>query len=196
MNTRSSSRALTLWNKRNQTPEDSIIIPNASEEVVPLAILRGVKSLSLPLSSREGPINVIASNSGQVIIRLDWRNHRGLVMAYIRLPFLDKGKRLNYHSSNIHTMEIGCDLLKSTYQLFGHASFSELAMFPFFVKKLMKNLTYFLVPGAGLFKGKMEEITQWPERSWKWKTCFYQEESVYRALAKTPFRVSTHARPH
>ncbi|KAL4183004.1 hypothetical protein AMTRI_Chr11g153050 [Amborella trichopoda] len=82
-------------------------------------------------------------------------------MEQVRLPFPDQVKRLNHHSFDICTMEIGHDLLRATCQRFGYASFSELAMFPFFMKKLMKYLTDFHVPDAGLFKGKMEEIIQW-----------------------------------
>ncbi|KAL4178934.1 hypothetical protein AMTRI_Chr13g117630 [Amborella trichopoda] len=138
MTTRSSSRALILRNKKNPTPKDAIIIP--------LAIQREVERIIAPTMQgepREGLIPVIASNSGQVIHPFDWRTHGGLVMAYVRLPFPDQVKRLNGHSSDIRTMEVDRDLLRATYQLFGHASFSKLAMFPFFVKKLMTNLTDF-----------------------------------------------------
>ncbi|KAL4187351.1 hypothetical protein AMTRI_Chr09g18580 [Amborella trichopoda] len=82
-------------------------------------------------------------------------------MEPVKLPLPDQIKRLNCRSSDIHTMEMGCDLLRATYQHFGHASFSKLAMFPFFVKNLMNSLIDFNVLGASLFKGKMEVLAQW-----------------------------------
>ncbi|KAL4181316.1 hypothetical protein AMTRI_Chr12g236650 [Amborella trichopoda] len=120
----------------NRTPEDDIIIPDDSEEVVPLAIQRGIEGITAPTTQGElgeglTPTLIVTSNSGQVIDPLDWRAPGALVME----------QRLNHCSSGIRTMEIGCDILIATYQLFCHASFSELAMFPFFLKNLMKNLT-------------------------------------------------------
>ncbi|KAL4181347.1 hypothetical protein AMTRI_Chr12g270740 [Amborella trichopoda] len=191
MTTRSSSRALTVWNKKNQTPEIAIIIPDDSEEVIPLAIHRGVERIIAPTMQgepREGPNPVIASNSRQVIHPFDWHTHRGLVMAYVRLPFPDQVKRLNRHNSDICTMEIGRDLLRATYQLFSHALFSELAMFPFFVKKLMKNLTDFNVPCTGLFGKKMETIVHWAREVLEIEDLVSTKKNPSIALLlKTPF---------
>ncbi|KAL4192717.1 hypothetical protein AMTRI_Chr06g195710 [Amborella trichopoda] len=154
MTTRSLSRALVLWNKKNRTPVDSIIIPDDSKEVIPLTIQREVGRIIAPTMQgepREGPIPIIASNSWPIIHPFHWCIRGGLVMAYVRLPFSDQVKRLNRHCSDIRKMEIGRDLLKSTQQRFGDAYFSELAMFPFFMKKLVKNLTNFNLPCTGLF---------------------------------------------
>ncbi|KAL4189065.1 hypothetical protein AMTRI_Chr08g163650 [Amborella trichopoda] len=155
MTTRSSSRAFTLWNKKNQTPKDVIIIRDDSGEVIPLAIQREQDRITTPTMQGE---------PREVIHPFDWRTHRGLVMAYVRLPFPDQVKRLNHHSSDIRMTEIGYDLLKATYQLYFHASFSELAIFLFFVKKLVTNLTDFNVPCTDLFEKKMETIVHWGQR--------------------------------
>ncbi|KAL4195049.1 hypothetical protein AMTRI_Chr05g62630 [Amborella trichopoda] len=189
MNTQSSSKALNLWNRRNQmdnqTLEDSIIIPYDSEEVVPPE----------RREPRESPIPILSSNSWQVIDPLDWRTHGGLIMEQVRLPFPDKVKRLNRCSYDIRTIEMGPYLLRTTYQLFGHASFFEFSMFPFFVKKLMKNLTDFHIPGASLFKGNMEAITQWAREVMEIEDPVSIEKNPSSTLAKTPFEVTTHTKP-